>query len=129
MATLYWNKPSGNIKTDCKCVKRKNNLVELTLKVFLLVFKALDDLGPEYITESVLFYNPARALRSSSASPLNLNNLPKKTIERSAFFFKYTPKLRYSIPKSPRDADSLGNLDTNSKPIHLTLLLTNIFVF
>ena len=44
----------------------------IDFKVIQLVYKTPNGLAPSYITESVLFYVPSQALRSSTASLLNI---------------------------------------------------------
>ena len=39
-------------------------------KVLLLVYKALNGLGPKYISDLLIFYEPSRSLRSSGGAGL-----------------------------------------------------------
>ncbi|XP_049912330.1 uncharacterized protein LOC126397522 [Epinephelus moara] len=76
----------------------------IDFKVLLLVFKALNGLGPAYIINSLSFYIPSRPLRSSAACFLNTNYSNKKI--GSSAFFNYAPKLWNSLPKDIKDTSS-----------------------
>ena len=50
----------------------------IDFKVLLLIYKALNEQGPEYIANSLVTYAPSRALRSSTAGLLDApSNSPK----------------------------------------------------
>ena len=56
-----------------------------------------------HLSDSLSFYNPSWALRSSTAGFLNTHNYAHKKI-RSASFYNYAPKLWNTLPKAIRQA-------------------------
>src|SRR4029434_2323331 len=61
-------------------------------KVLLLIYKALNGLGPSYIANSLLTYLTSRTRRSSNAGLLEVPSNSRKKIGDAAFV-NYAPKL------------------------------------
>ncbi|XP_030638844.1 uncharacterized protein LOC115819473 [Chanos chanos] len=80
----------------------------IDFKVLLLAYKALNGLAPSYITDSLLFYVPSRALRSSMAGLLNIPKVPENKIGEAAFIH-YVPKLWNTLPRSIRETGSVDS--------------------
>ncbi len=52
----------------------------ISFKVLVLVFKCLNGLGPSYLSDLLLPYEPSRTLRSSGAGLLIVPNVKTKTM-------------------------------------------------
>ena len=75
-------------------------------KVLLLIFKCLNGLGPFYLSEILLPYQPSRTLRSSGAGLLKIPQVRTKTYGAAAFSY-YGPRLWNSLPESLRAAENV----------------------
>ena len=69
----------------------------IDFKVLLLIYKALNGLGPSYIANSLVKYLPSRTLRSSNAGLLEVPSNSRKKIGDAAFV-NYAPKLWNILP-------------------------------
>lgn len=78
----------------------------INLKFILLVYKASNNLAPPHIRYFVSFYDPARSLRSSTASLLNGPYVSHKSTGEAAFCFN-APKRWHTLPLVIRMASSL----------------------
>ena len=92
-------------------------------KVLLLIYKALNGQGPDYITNSLTNYVPQRELRSSTASLLEVPSNTQKKIGSGAFEI-YAPKLWNALPIDIKKADSLAIFKRKLKT-HLFTLAYN----
>ena len=77
----------------------------IDFNVLLLVYKALNGMGPGYITNSLTNYTPTRTLRSSDTGLLVTRNSHKKI--GAAAFVNYAPKLWNTLPKNIRESNTL----------------------
>ena len=78
----------------------------IDFKVLLVVFKCLNGLGPSYLSELLLSYQPSRTLRSSGAGLLVVPHTKTKTHGEAAFSH-YGPKLWNSLPENIRTAETV----------------------
>ena len=77
----------------------------IDFKVLLLVYKALHDKAPKYITDMVKRYTPSRPLRSAGTERLIVPRARTKTHGEAAFSY-YAPNLWNTLPKDLRKANS-----------------------
>lgn len=77
----------------------------INLEVILLVFKCVNGLGPFYLSDLLLPYQPSRSLKSSNA---NLLSTPKVRIKMhgEVSFSYYGPQSWNSLPESLRAAET-----------------------
>ena len=77
----------------------------IDFKILLLVYKALNGFGPEYISDLLLHYKPPRPLRSSGTGPLLVPGV--KTKHGEAAFSYYAPHIWNKLPENCRSAPTL----------------------
>ena len=85
----------------------------------LLTYKALNGLGPQYMSDMLPCYEPPRALRSSGAGLLIVPRLRTKHAE-VAFSF-YAPRKWNKLPENLRSSPTLSSFNKSSLK---TLLFT-----
>ncbi len=86
---------------------RKYDHVSLLEKIFLLTYKALNDLAPAYLTNLLSRYNPTRSLRSQNSGLLVVPRIAKSTKGgRNGLYL--APKLWNSLPDNVRGSDTLS---------------------
>ena len=73
----------------------------IDFKVLLLVFKCLNGLGPSYLSDLLLVYQPPRTLRSSGTGLLTIPQVSSKKHGEAAFSY-YGPRLWNSLPENLR---------------------------
>ena len=78
----------------------------IDFKVLLLVFKCLNGLGPSYLSDLLLSYQPSRTLRSSGTGLLIVPKVRTKTHGEAAFSH-YGPRLWNSLPEGVRTAETV----------------------
>ena len=78
----------------------------IEFKVLLLVFKSLNDKGPEYLRELLIRYTPSRSLRSASSNSLVEPRTKLKTYGDRAFSVM-GPRLWNMLPSSIKDSNSV----------------------
>ena len=64
------------------------NEQQITFKVLLLTFTALNNLAPLYLSQLIVPYNPTRNLRSAGKHLLEVPNVRLKSYGDRAFFIK-----------------------------------------
>lgn len=79
----------------------------------LLVFKALNGIGPKYISDLLVRYEPFRPLRSSGTDLLSVPRVRTKHVE-AAFHF-YAPHILNKIPETCRSAETLSSFKSQLK--------------
>ena len=79
---------------------------KLHFKIILLIYKALNGLAPPYISDSLLFDVPSRALRSFAAGLFIAPHGSQKKIGDAAFNH-YASKLWNTLPIDIRTASSV----------------------
>ena len=88
----------------------------IDFKVLLLVFKCLNGLGPSYMSDLLLPYQPSRTLRSSGTGLLEVPKVRTKTYGEASFYY-YGPRLWNSLPEDLRAAETVdifkGRLKTH----------------
>lgn len=86
----------------------------IDFKILTLVYKALHDLAPSYLSEIISPYKPSRLLRSAGK---NLLEVPKSNTKSygDRSFAIYGPKLWNSIPTELRTCPSLQTFKTKLK--------------
>lgn len=81
-----------------------------------MVFKCLNGLGPSYLSDLLLSYQPSRILRSSGTGLLIVPSVRTRTHGEAAFNH-YGPKLWNSLPEGIRTAETVdvfkGRLKTH----------------
>ena len=85
----------------------------IDFKILLLVFKALNGLGPKYISDLLIRYEPSRPLRSSGTGLLSVPRV--KTKHGEAAFSFYAPHIWNKIPENCRSADTLSAFKSRLK--------------
>ena len=95
----------------------------IDFKVLLLVFKCLNGLGPSYLSDLLLSYQPSRTLRSSGTGLLIIPKVRTKTHGEAAFSH-YGPHLWNSLPENIRAAESVDIFKRRLKT-HLFSLVFN----
>ena len=93
----------------------------IDFKILLLVYKALNGLGPKYISDLLIRYEPSRPLRSSGTGLLFVPRVKTKH-GQSAFSF-YAPHIWNKLPETCRSAATLSSFKTSLK----TLLFATAF--
>lgn len=83
-------------------------------KILMLTYKALNGLAPQYLSELLIPYIPARNLRSADASLLVVPVTYLKTMGDRAFS-SVAPKLWNSLPSEIRNAPSLKMFKSSLK--------------
>ncbi len=83
---------------------------ELILKYYLLVSKALNGLGPKYISDLLLCYKAPRSLRSSGTGLLSV--LRVKTKHGEAAFSFYALHIWNKLPENCKSAATLSSFIT-----------------
>ena len=72
-----------------------------------MVYKSLNNLGPDYLSDLVSFYTPGRTLRSENKQHLVIPKTRLKTFGDKAFE-KYAPVLWNDLPIYVRSAPTLS---------------------
>uniref|UniRef100_A0A8C6LGB2 Reverse transcriptase domain-containing protein n=1 Tax=Nothobranchius furzeri TaxID=105023 RepID=A0A8C6LGB2_NOTFU len=78
----------------------------INFKVLLMVFKCLNGLGPSYLSELLLQYEPSRTLRSSGRRLLVIPKVRTQT-HGEASFQCYGPRLWNELPEDLRAAENV----------------------
>ena len=78
----------------------------MNFKVMLLVYKALHGQGPEYLSELLIPYKPARSLRSASSNKLIVPKCHYADTQKRAFGV-CAPKMWNDLPRSVREKESI----------------------
>ncbi|XP_074522673.1 uncharacterized protein LOC141787880 [Halichoeres trimaculatus] len=78
----------------------------IDFKVLLMVFKCLRGLGPSYLSELLLPYEPSRTLRSSGTGLLIIPKARTRTYGEASFQH-YGPRLWNSLPEDLRAAENV----------------------
>ena len=92
----------------------------IDFRVLLIAFKSLNGLGPSYLADLLLPYEPSQTLRSSDSSLLIIPIVNTRTHGEAAFQH-YTPHLWNSLLQR-----MLTFLKADSRPIFLIWLKTNL---
>src|SRR4029434_4707631 len=92
----------------------------IDFKVLLLIYKALNGLGPSYIANFLVKYLPSRTLRSSNAGLLEVPSNSRKKIGDAAFV-NDPPVLWNILPIDIREASSLNIFKRKLKTYLFTL--------
>ena len=86
----------------------------IDFKILLMVFKALNGLGPDYLSGLLLTYEPSRMLRSSGNMLLITPKVLTKTFGEAAFYH-YGPRLWNSLPEDLRKAENVDTFKSKLK--------------
>ena len=78
----------------------------IDFKVLLVVYKCLNGLGPSYLSDLLLNYEPSRTLRSSGTGLLVVPKVKTKTYGEASFHY-YGPRLWNSLPEDLRAAETV----------------------
>ena len=86
----------------------------IIFKILLMAFKAMQKTGPSYLHDLLIQYQPARVLRSSTASLLDVPKTRLKTYgDRS--FSSFVPKYWNQLPSQIRDCTSTSSFKSALK--------------
>ena len=80
----------------------------IDFKILMLVYKALNGLGPKYMTDLLIRYEPTRALRSSGTGLLKIPRA--RTRQGEAAFSVYAPNIWNGLPERSAETLSLFKL-------------------
>uniref|UniRef100_A0A8C6L0J4 Myosin XVI n=1 Tax=Nothobranchius furzeri TaxID=105023 RepID=A0A8C6L0J4_NOTFU len=86
----------------------------INFKVLLMVFKCLNGLGPSYLSELLLQYEPSRPLRSSGRRLLVIPKVRTQT-HGEASFQCYGPRLWNELPEDLRAAENVHVIKSRLK--------------
>ena len=89
--------------------------------ILLLVYKALNVLGPKCISDLLVRYEAPRPLRSSRAGLLSVPRI--KTKQGEAAFSFYAPRLWNKLPEYLRSAETVSSFKSGLK----TLLFATVY--
>ena len=92
----------------------------IDFKILLFVFKSLNGLAPDYLSDLIRVHQPSRALRSGSQMVLEVPRSSLKTKGDRAFSVA-APKLWNALPVNVRTANSLSTFKTQLKTYLFTL--------
>lgn len=95
----------------------------IDFKILLMVFKCLRGLGPSYLSELLLSYEPSRTLRSSGTGLLVIPKARTRTFGEASFQH-YGPRLWNSLPEELRAAENVHTFKSKLKT-HLFNLAFN----
>ena len=85
----------------------------IDFKILLLVYKSLNGLGPKYISDLLLHYDPPRPLRSSGTGLLVVPRV--RTKQGEAAFSFYAPHIWNKLPETCRSAATLSSFKSKLK--------------
>ena len=85
----------------------------IDFKILLLVYKSLNGLGPKYISDLLLHYDPPRPLRSSGTGLLVVPRV--RTKQGEAAFSFYAPHIWNKLPENCRSAATLSSFKSKLK--------------
>ena len=88
--------------------------IRIDYKILLLIYKALNGNAPQYISEMLTVYQPARELRSSSFGQLVVPRTKLKTVGDRAFSV-YGPRLWNNLDTTIKNAVSIKSFKSQLK--------------
>ncbi len=86
----------------------------IDFKILLIIYKALNGLAPQYLSELLSHYSPSRPLRSQNSGHLIIPRISKSTAGGRSFSF-LAPKLWNNLPNTVREADTLCQFKSRLK--------------
>ncbi len=92
----------------------KEVLPEVIYPLLLIIYKALNGLAPQYLSELLSHYSPPRPLRSQNSGDLIIPRISKSTTGGRSFFY-LAPKLWNNLPNTVREADTLCQFKSRLK--------------
>jgi hypothetical protein len=88
--------------------------LRINYKILLITYKALNGIAPDYISNLLTPYKPARSLRSSGQNLLFTPNSNTATYGDRAFSIS-APKLWNTLPQNIRNADNINSFKSKLK--------------
>ncbi len=86
----------------------------IKFKILLLTYKAIHGMAPVYLQDSLVPYQPNRALRSQNAGRLVTPKVSKTTVGCRAFSYQ-APVLWNQLPAHVKEADTVSTFKTRLK--------------
>ncbi|XP_074521138.1 uncharacterized protein LOC141786458 [Halichoeres trimaculatus] len=86
----------------------------IEFKILLLTYKALNGIGPSYLKDLIVPYNPSRSLRSQHAGLLVVPRVSKSSMGGRAFSYQ-APLLWNNLPVEVRGADTVSTFKNRLK--------------
>ncbi|XP_074521141.1 uncharacterized protein LOC141786455 [Halichoeres trimaculatus] len=86
----------------------------IEFKILLLTYKALNGIGPSYLKDLIVPYNPSRSLRSQHAGLLVVPRVSKSSMGGRAFSYQ-APLLWNNLPVEVRGADTVSTFKSRLK--------------
>ena len=111
-----------------RCMLGNSTFYGEDFKIILLVFKALNGLGPTYLSDLLLSCEPYRTLRSSGHGVLTIPKVRTKTHGEAAFHY-HGPCLWNSHPEDLRGLENVHICKSNLKTFLFRLAFSWILIF
>ena len=83
-------------------------------KILLLTYKSINGLGPAYLKDALVPYQPIRALRSENAGLLVVPRVAKSTVGAKAFSYQ-APVLWNQLPAKIKECDTVSTFKIRLK--------------
>ncbi len=90
------------------------NKHRIDFKIFLITYKALNGLAPQYLSELLSHHSPSHLLRSQNSGHLITPRISKSTAGGRSFFY-LVPKFWNNLPNTVQDADTLCQFKSRLK--------------
>ena len=103
---MNWTKKVDHIRPVLRYLHWLPVHQRIDFKVLMLVYKALNGLGPKYISDLLTQYEPPTPLRSSGSGYLSVPRF--RTRHGEAAFSFYAPHVWNKLPESLRWAETLS---------------------
>ena len=100
----------------------------VVFKLLLLVFKAVNGLGPRYLAELLQYQNHSRTLRSNSLELLLQQKSNNKTYGDRAFS-TCAPRLWNNIPLDTHKSNNVSTYTKNLKTYHFRKFINNGLIY
>ncbi len=86
----------------------------IDFRILLIIYKALNGLAPQYLSELLSHHSPSRPLRSQNSGHLIIPRISKSTAGGRSFSY-LAPKLWNNLPNTVREADTICQFKSRLK--------------